>query len=94
METLGILCGVGHLPVEVANSAKEQGVRVVAIGVVPVIDAELKNVADAYYEINIGKIGKIFKTLKKENVVDVTMIGKVTRKMLTEDGGRTFSIAE
>lgn len=86
METLGILCGVGHLPVEVANSAKEQGVRVVAIGVVPAIDAELKNVADAYYEINIGKIGKIFKTLKKENVVDVTMIGKVTKEMLYKAG--------
>lgn len=86
METLGILCGVGHLPVEVANSAKEQGVRVVAIGVVPAIDAELKNVADAYYEINIGKIGKIFKTLKKENVVDVTMIGKVTKEVLYKAG--------
>lgn len=86
METLGILCGVGYLPVEVANSAKEQGVRVVAIGVVPAIDAELKNVADAYYEINIGKIGKIFKTLKKENVVDVTMIGKVTKEVLYKAG--------
>ena len=37
-ETLGLLSGIGHLPVDVAKSAKERGCRIVAIGVVPDID--------------------------------------------------------
>ena len=41
MEVLGVLSGVGHLPVEVARSAKELGYHVVAVGVVPGIDEEL-----------------------------------------------------
>ncbi len=86
MKTLGVLSGIGHLPVEVAESAKQQGMRVVAIGVVPDIDEELAKVADAYYAINVGKIGKIFKTLKEEKVTHVTMIGKVTKEVLYKSG--------
>ena len=58
MEVLGVLSGVGHLPVEVARSAKELGYHVVAVGVVPGIDEELPGSVDVYYDINIGKIGK------------------------------------
>ena len=88
METkvLGVLSGIGHLPVEVAQNAKARGMRVVAIGVVPDIDEELAKIADVYYEINVGKIGKIFNTLHKEAVTDVTMIGKVTKEVLYKKG--------
>lgn len=86
MKTLGVLSGIGHLPVEVAEHAKQQGMRVVAIGVVPDIDEELAKVADVYYAINVGKIGKIFKTLKEEKVTHVTMIGKVTKEVLYKGG--------
>ena len=85
-ETLGILSGIGHLPVDVAKSAKERGCRIVAIGVVPDIDPELPEVADVYYDIHIGKIGKIISTLKKNNVEIVTMIGKVTKEILYKKG--------
>ena len=68
-ETLGLLSGIGHLPVDVAKSAKERGCRIVAIGVVPDIDPELPEVADVYYDIHIGKIGKIISALKKNKKV-------------------------
>lgn len=86
MEIIGILSGIGHLPVEVAKSAKEQGYEVIAIGVVPDIDEELSVYADYYYDINIGKIGKIISTLKKHHVTKVTMIGKVTKEVLYKAG--------
>ncbi len=86
MKIIGILSGIGHLPVEVAKSAKEQGYEVVAIGVVPDIDEELSAYADYYYDINIGKIGKIISTLKKHRVTKVTMIGKVTKEVLYKAG--------
>ena len=59
METIGLLSGIGHLPVDVALSAKSMGYRVIAVGVVPDIDPELAEAVDAYYDIHIGKIGKI-----------------------------------
>ena len=86
METLGLLSGIGHLPVDVAQSAKAMGYRVIAIGVVPGVDPELAGSVDAYYDIHIGKLGKIINTLKKNNVTKVTMIGKVTKEILYSDG--------
>ena len=89
MEVLGVLSGIGHLPVEVARSAKSLGYQVVAVGVVPGIDEELEPSVDYYYDINIGKIGKIISTLKKHKVTKVTkvtMIGKVTKEVLYKAG--------
>ena len=86
METLGLLSGIGHLPVDVAQSAKAMGYRVVAIGVVPGVDPGLAASVDAYYDIHIGKLGKIINTLKKNNVTKVTMIGKVTKEILYSEG--------
>ena len=83
---LGILAGVGHLPVDLTKGAKAEGYTTVAIGVVPGVDAELSKVADFYYDIHVGKIGKIFDTLQKHEVKEVTMIGKVTKEILYSEG--------
>ena len=87
MEVIGVLSGVGHLPVEVTRSAQSLGYKVVVIGLIPGVDKELATAADAYYDINIGKIGKIINTLKKHGVTKVTMIGKVTKEVLYKIGG-------
>ena len=86
METLGLLAGIGHLPVDVAKSAKKLGYKVAAIAVVPETDPELPANADVFYDINVGKLGKIIKTLKQHNVKNVTMIGKVTKEVLYKNG--------
>ena len=86
METLGLLAGIGHLPVDVAQSAKKLGYKVVAIAVVPETDSELPENADVFYTINVGKVGKILQTLKQNDVKNVTMIGKVTKEVLYKTG--------
>ena len=86
METLGLLAGIGHLPVDVAQSAKKLGYKVVAIAVVPETDPELPENADVFYTINVGKVGKILQTLKQNDVKNVTMIGKVTKEVLYKSG--------
>ena len=86
METLGLLAGIGHLPVDVAQSAKKLGYKVVAIAVVPETDPELPENADVFYTINVGKVGKILQTLKQNDVKNVTMIGKVTKEVLYKTG--------
>lgn len=85
-KTLGVLSGVGHLPVDVVLGAKKAGYRTVAVALVPGTHEELPQVADAFYQINIGKVGKIFKTLQQEGVDQVTMIGKVTKEILYSGG--------
>ena len=48
METIGLLAGIGTLPVEFTEAVKSQGYRVVCIAVIPGIDPRLKDLADAY----------------------------------------------
>ncbi len=83
---LGILAGVGHLPVDVALGAKKLGYKVVAVGVVPGLHPDLEKVADVYLPTHVGKIGKIISFLKKVKVREVTMIGKVTKEILYSEG--------
>ena len=85
-KTLGVLAGVGHLPVDVVLGARQEGYRTVAIALVPGTHEDLPWAADAFYAINIGKVGKIFKTLQREGVEEVTMIGKVTKEILYSGG--------
>jgi DUF1009 family protein len=68
METLGLISGLGHLPVDVAQSAKSLGYRVVAVAVVPDTDPELPGAVDVFYKIHVGKVGKSSVPLKKKVV--------------------------
>ena len=74
-KTLGVLSGVGHLPVDVVRGAKKAGYRTVAIALVPGTHEDLEKEADVFHAINIGKVGKIFKTLKQEGVDEGRFLG-------------------
>lgn len=82
MEKVGLIAGIGNLPVEFMRAAHQLGNEVVVIAVVPDVAPELAAEADAYYEINVAKLNKIIKTMKKEGVSKVTLIGKVTKEIL------------
>ena len=85
MENVGLLAGIGTLPGEFLDAAHLQGYRVICIAVILGTDPELKEKADVYYEINAFKLNKIIKTLVKENVKEVTLLGKVTKEWLYKD---------
>ena len=82
MKRIGLLAGVGRLPVEFARAARGMGFTVVAIGVVPGVDAELPAVVDKFFSISVGELGTIVNTLQQEQVNQVTMLGKVTKELL------------
>lgn len=82
MSKVGLFAGIGLLPVEFMRAAQQQGYEVVVISLVPDTAAELKEEADVYYDINIAKLNKVIKTMVKEGVTDVTMLGKVTKEVL------------
>lgn len=68
MGKIGLLAGVGNLPVEFMRAARQTGHEVIVIAVVPDVVAALKEEADAYYEINVAKLDKVIKTLRHEGV--------------------------
>ena len=85
---VGLIAGIGVLPVEFMRAAHMLGHQVVVIGVVPDTDPILEQEADVFYHIGVAKLGKIFKILKKEGVTEITMLGKVTKEILYK--GLTF----
>lgn len=82
MEKVGLIAGVGNLPVEFVRASHQLGYSVVVIAVVPDVAPELADEADVYYEINVAKLNKIIKTMKREGISKVTLIGKVTKELL------------
>lgn len=82
MEKIGLLAGAGRLPVECAMAAQSLGMEVYAVALLSETDEELKNYATDYAQINVAKVGSIFKFLKKNGVTQVTMLGKVTKELL------------
>lgn len=82
MEKIGILAGVGKLPVECAKAAGLLGYEVYAVALLPDTDSELKDWATEYQAISVAELDAIIQYLKRHDVRKVTMIGKVTKELL------------
>ena len=82
MEKIGLLAGVGRLPVECAMAAKAMGCEVYAVGLIPGVDEELKSCTAGYKDISIAQLQAIIDYLKENGVTKVTMLGKVTKEIL------------
>ncbi|MEG6585075.1 LpxI family protein [Dendrosporobacter sp. 1207_IL3150] len=82
MKKIGLLAGIGRLPVEFARAARGMGFSVTAVALVPGVDPELSESADTIYNISIGELDKVIAALKSEGVEQVTMLGKVTKELM------------
>lgn len=82
MKRIGLLAGIGRLPVEFARAACGMGFAVTAIALTPNVDAELQTVATDYHEISIGQLDKIMTTLTAAGVEEATLLGKVTKELM------------
>ncbi|WP_144351492.1 LpxI family protein [Sporomusa termitida] len=82
MNTIGLIAGVGRLPVEFARAARGMGFAVVAIAVAPGVDSELARIAGKYYTVGLGELDRLLAIVKQEAVPRVTMLGKVTKEHL------------
>ena len=82
MNKIGLLAGIGRLPVEFARAARALGFTVTAIAVVPDTDEELATVVDSFHEIGAGELTRVIETLRTEQVTEMTMLGKVTKELL------------
>ena len=82
MEKIGLLAGVGKLPVECARAAKLLGYEVYAVALLDETDPELDEAAFECAHISIAQMGEILAYLKSKQVEKITMIGKVTKELL------------
>lgn len=82
MKKIGLIAGVGRLPVEFARAARGMGVHVIGIGVLPEVDPELAEITHSYEYINIAKLDRIFKVFKREKVKEITLLGKINKELV------------
>jgi len=82
MNSIGLIAGIGRLPVEFARAARGMGFDVIAIAVAPGVDAELAQAATCFHTIGLGELDKLIALLHQEGVQQVTMLGKVTKEHL------------
>ena len=86
MEKIGLLAGVGRLPVVCAQAAKALGIEVSAVSLLAGTDKELAEVASDHRAINVAQLGAIIDYLKERGVTKVTLLGKVTKELLFAEG--------
>ena len=82
MGKLGLLAGLGKLPVEFAKAAKAMGFSVFAVSLVEGVDQSLQAVTADLRQISIARLDEIITYLKEHEITKVTMIGKVTKEIL------------
>ena len=84
-EKLGLIAGMGGLPLALASEAKKMGHYIVAIALQPPADESLKPLADEFHKISVGRFGGLLSLLKKQSITNVVMAGKVPKKLLYEN---------
>ena len=82
MQKIGLLAGVGRLPVDFAFCARNLGLSVVTIAVLPTVESDLAEASSVYHQIGVGQLQLLIDTLRQEEVSQVTMLGKVTKELL------------
>jgi DUF1009 family protein len=80
IESIGIIAGGGKFPLMAAESAKEQGFRVIAIAHEGDTDPALADIVDNITWIKLGQLGKIINVFKKHQVTKALMAGTITKR--------------
>ncbi|MEW6381598.1 MAG: UDP-2,3-diacylglucosamine diphosphatase LpxI [bacterium] len=77
MEGLGLIAGSGQFPIVVANEAKKQGLRVVAVGINRITSPNLLFSVDKLSWIELGNLSKLIKEFKAEGITKAIMAGQI-----------------
>jgi len=81
-DTCAIIAGAGSFPRYVAQAAKQQGLKTIALGIQGWVDPALAQHVDSYEEVAIGQLGALIGRLKAHQARQVIMVGKVTKEVL------------
>ena len=79
-ESIGIIAGGGKFPFMAANSAREQGFKVIAVAHDGETDPSLADSVDAITWIKLGQLGKLISSFKKYRIKKALMAGTITKR--------------
>lgn len=83
-KTIGLIAGGGQFPLLVADAARKQGTRVVAVAHHGETDVGLSDKVDEIVWIKLGQLGQLIKTFKKFGVSKALMAGSIAKKKMFE----------
>jgi len=78
-EMIGLIAGGGKFPLMIAHSVRKQGFRIIAVALQGETDASLAENVDKVVWIELGQLGKLISTLKKNGVQKALMAGTITK---------------
>jgi len=81
-KVLGLIAGEGKLPFLVARGAKKAGFKVICTGLNGNASRELEKQVDKFYDVPLARPGNWIRKLKKHNVRDTVMVGRVAKKRI------------
>lgn len=81
----GLIAGYGKLPLIAYKKLKERFEKVVVISLSEEVTVDFNTISDKVYQLSVGQVGKIIKTLKKEGVSKILFAGKVNKTLLYKD---------
>lgn len=81
MEKVGIIAGVGNLPLAFCSAAMEQGYDVYPVGLFDEVNETLKKHPN-YVQMNIGEIGKLLGYILINKIDKLIMLGKVEKSLI------------
>jgi DUF1009 family protein len=82
---LGLIAGNGRFPFLVADAARRQGRRVVAVAIREETFPDLAGSVDAMHWVSLGQLGRCIEALKAEGVREAVMAGQVKHKQIFSD---------
>lgn len=86
MAKIGLIAGSGVLPLEFVKSAKKEGEKVVVFALEGMAPAEIEELADRTYWVNVGQYKKFVFLLAKEMIRRLAFIGKVDKGLIYGKG--------
>ncbi|MFQ5863377.1 MAG: LpxI family protein [Candidatus Brocadiales bacterium] len=82
MEKIGLIAGNGRFPILFAQGARENNVRVVAVGIEGETSPEIKDYVESLHWVKLAQLGKLIRCLKDEGVTKAVMAGGLTKSKM------------
>jgi len=81
---LGLIAGGGQFPLLIADAARQQGLRVVAVAHRDETDPGLTEKVDEIVWVKLGQLGHLIRALRKNGVDKALMAGTITKRKMFE----------
>jgi len=82
---IGLIAGGGQFPLLVAEAAKKDGMRVIAVAHLDETDPKLSDRVDDIVWVKLGQLGQLIKAFKKRGVTEALMAGTITKKRMFDN---------